>query len=66
MGCPCFSFLNISANAYRACNGNELSMPVKSLMEKRAVHIGHIEAKFQSDKRIADGKTSRVQNGVGN
>ena len=63
MGCPCFSFLNISANVDRACNGNELSIPVKGLMEKRAVHI---EAKFQSDKRIADGKTSRVQNGVGN
>mgnify|MGYP000188144058 CR=1 FL=1 len=56
-------FLDISANVDRACNGNELSIPVTSLMEKRAVHI---EAKFQSDKRIADGKTSRVQNGVGN
>ena len=63
MGCPCVCFLDISANADRACNGNELSIPVTSLMEKRAVHI---EAKFQSDKRLANGKNSKGQNGVGN
>lgn len=63
MGCPCVSFLDISANVDRACNGNELSIPVTSLMEKRAVHI---EAKFQSDKRLANGKNSKGQNGVGN
>jgi hypothetical protein len=32
-------------------------------MEKRAFHI---EAKFQSDKRLANGKNSKGQNGVGN
>ena len=57
-----FFFEHLSKCRWRM-QRNELSIPVKGLMEKRAVHI---EAKFQSDKRVADGKTSRVQNGVGN